>query len=145
MCLLCPLTPFSFGADVSSQRRKGRKAYLSAPSSIRRKMMSCRLSKELATKYQTRSIPVRNGDTVKIMVGPKKTRGEGKVTEVYRRKWCIHIEKLIKEKMNGQQVKIPIHPSNVMITTLRLDKNRKALLGRKKRDAGDKHKMKDMD
>ena len=63
--------------------------------------MSAHLSKELATKYQTRSIPVRNGDTVKVVRGPHSTR-EGKVTEVYRRKWCIHIEKLVKEKTNGQ-------------------------------------------
>ena len=28
--------------------------------------MSAQLSKELATKYSTRSIPVRNGDTVKV-------------------------------------------------------------------------------
>ena len=55
------------------------------------------------------------------------------------------LEKLVKEKMNGQQAKIPIHPSNVQVTNLRLDKNRKDLLARKKRDANDKHKMKDMD
>merc|ERR1719445_1258565 len=119
---------------VSSQRRKSRKAYFTAPSSQRRRMMSAQLSKELATKYQTRSIPVRNGDTVKVMRGPLKNR-EGKVTEVYRRRWCIHIEKMVKEKTNGQQSKIPVHPSNVMVTTLRLDKDRKALLERKKRDA----------
>jgi large subunit ribosomal protein L26e len=106
--------------------------------------MSAHLSKELSTKYQTRSIPVRNGDTVKVMLGPNKNR-EGKVTEVYCRRWCIHIEKLVKEKTNGQKAKIPIHPSNVVVTNLRLDKNRKALLACKKRDTGDKHKMKEMD
>jgi ribosomal protein uL24 len=103
-------------------------------------MMSAQLSKELAKKYLTRSIPVRSGDTVMVVRGPNKNR-EGKVTECYRRKWCIHIEKLVKEKMNGQQAKIPIHPSNVKVTNLRLDKNRKALLARKKR-GDDKHKMK---
>ena len=129
---------------MSSQRRKSRKAYFSAPSSVKRRMMSAQLSKELAKKYQTRSIPVRNGDTVKVVRGPNKNR-EGKVTEVYRRRWCIHIEKLVKEKMNGQQAKIPIHPSNCQVTNLRLDKDRKALLARKKRDTNDKHKMKEMD
>ena len=130
--------------NVSSQRRKSRKAHFTAPSSLRRRMMSAQLSKELSSKYMTRSIPVRNGDTVKVVRGPNKNR-EGKVTEVYRRRWCIHIEKLIKEKTNGQQAKIPIHPSNVQVTNLRLDKDRKALLARKKRDSGDKHKMKEMD
>merc|ERR1719245_1998975 len=130
--------------NVSSQRRKSRKAYFTSPSSIRRKMMSAQLSKELAQRWLTRSIPVRNGDTVKVVRGPNKNR-EGKVTEVYRRKWCIHIEKLVKEKTNGQQAKIPIHPSNCVVTNLRLDKDRKALLDRKKRTAGDKHKIREMD
>ena len=129
---------------MSSQRRKSRKAYFTAPSSIRRKMMSAQLSKELAKRWLTRSIPVRNGDTVKVVRGPNKNR-EGKVTEVYRRRWCIHIEKLVKEKTNGQQANIPVHPSNVQITTLRLDKDRKAILERKKRDADSKNKVDEMD
>ena len=128
---------------VSSQRRKSRKAYFTAPSSLRRKLMSSHLSKELKKKYDVRSIPVRHGDTVKIMCGPNKNR-EGKVTEVYRRRWCIHIEKIVKEKTNGQQANVPIHPSNVVITTLRLDKDRKTLLARKKRVAGSKEKIKQM-
>jgi ribosomal protein uL24 len=129
---------------VSSQRRKSRKAYFTAPSSIRRKLMSAHLSKELKEKYETRSIPVRHGDTVKIKRGASKGK-EGKVTEVYRRKWCIYIEKVMKSKVNGQEVKIPIHPSNVEVTQLRLDKDRKELLARKKRTASDKHKMTKMD
>merc|ERR1711994_82974 len=132
--------------SVSSQRRKSRKAYFTAPSSIRRKLMSSHLSKELRKKYDVRSIPVRHGDTVKIMCGPNKNR-EGKVTEVYRRKWCIHVEKIVKEKTNGQQANLPVHPSNVVITTLRLDKDRKAILARKKRAGGakEKHRMTKMD
>lgn len=141
---LLPAYSSIFVADVSSQRRKSRKAYFTAPSSIRRKMMSAQLSKELAKKYLTRSIPVRNGDTVKVVRGPNKNR-EGKVTEVYRRRWCIHIEKLIKEKTNGQQANIPIHPSNVQVTSLRLDKDRKALLENKKRKSDDKGKVDEMD
>merc|ERR1711920_501808 len=130
--------------SVSSQRRKSRKAYFTAPSSIRRKLMSSTLSKELRKKWDVRSIPVRHGDTVKIMCGPNKNR-EGKVTQVYRRRWCIHIEKIVKEKTNGQQANLPIHPSNVVITTLRLDKDRKALLAKKKKSGKDKHNIKSVD
>ena len=111
---------------------------------MRRKLMSAQLSKELAAKWLTRSIPVRHGDTVKVVRGPNKGR-EGKVTEVYRRRWCIHIEKLFKEKTNGQQAKIPFHPSNVQVTNLRLDKDRKTILGRKKRDQSAKHSVTKMD
>jgi large subunit ribosomal protein L26e len=87
--------------SVSSQRRKSRKAHFSAPSNIRRKIMSSHLSKELRTKYEVRSVPVRKGDTVKIMRGQFKGR-EGKVQSVYRKKWALHIEKIVKDKANGK-------------------------------------------
>ena len=128
--------------SVSSQRRKSRKAYFTAPSSIRRRMMSCHLVKDLKEKYSVRSIPVRKGDSVKIVRGSNKGR-EGKVTTVYRRRRCLYIEKLTRSKTNAQEVNLPIHPSNCVVTTLKLDKDRKALLERKKRTATskDKHKQ----
>jgi large subunit ribosomal protein L26e len=86
--------------SVSSQRRKGRKAHFTAGSSLRRKIMSCHMSKELRTKYNVRCVPVRKGDTVKIMRGRYKDR-EGKVTAAYRKRWCLHIEKVVKPKSNG--------------------------------------------
>jgi large subunit ribosomal protein L26e len=90
-----------FPLAVSSQRRKSRKAHFSAPSSIRRKIMSSHLSKELRTKHDVRSIPVRKGDVVKVMRGTFKGR-EGKVLTVYRKKWAVYIEKLTREKTNGK-------------------------------------------
>ena len=85
---------------VSSQRRKSRKAHFTAPSSIRRRIMSSHLNKDLRTKHEVRSIPIRKGDTVKVMRGIYKGR-EGKVLTVYRKKWCVHIDKVTKEKTNG--------------------------------------------
>jgi large subunit ribosomal protein L26e len=86
---------------VSSQRRKSRKAHFSAGSTLRRKIMSSHLSKDLKTQYQVRAMPVRKGDTVKVVRGTSKNR-EGKVMTVYRKKWCIHIEKITREKSNGK-------------------------------------------
>ena len=37
----------------------------------------------------------------------------GKVTQVYRRKWVIHIESLTREKANGAPVNIGLNPSKV--------------------------------
>merc|ERR1712153_165392 len=122
--------------SVSSQRRKSRKAHFTAPSSMRRKMMSAPLSKELKTKYDCKSLPVRKGDTVLIKCGSKEggVKGKtGKIMTVYRRRWCIHVEKVVRDKKNGSQVPIPVDPSNVEITQLKLDKSRKALLARKDR------------
>ena len=70
--------------------------------------MSCHLNKDLKTKYEVRAIPVRKGDVVKVMRGSFKTR-EGKVQTVYRKKWCIHVEKITKEKTNGTVLPPLIH------------------------------------
>merc|ERR1712100_488942 len=122
--------------SVSSQRRKGRKAHFTAPSSVRRKMMSSPLSKELRTKYDCKSVPVRKGDTDLIKCGSKEggVKGKtGKVVTVYRRRWCIHVEKVVRDKKSGSQVQIPISASNCEITQLKLDKSRKAILAKKNR------------
>eukprot|EP00771_Trimastix_marina_P002370 gnl/Trimastix_PCT/35.p1 GENE.gnl/Trimastix_PCT/35~~gnl/Trimastix_PCT/35.p1 ORF type:complete len:165 (+),score=38.13 gnl/Trimastix_PCT/35:67-495(+) len=115
---------------VTSSRRKQRKAYFTAPSHIRRKFMSSHLSKDLREKYGVRALPIRKDDEVRIMCGKHKNT-TGKVINVYRKKYVIHIERLQKEKANGQPVPIGIHPSNVCITSLKLLRDRKDLIARK--------------
>lgn len=78
---------------------------------------------------QVRSIPIRKDDEVTIVRGSNKGR-EGKVTSVYRLKYSIHIERVVREKSNGQSVPLGIHPSKVVITKLKLDKDRENLLER---------------
>ncbi|KAI9482008.1 60S ribosomal protein L26A [Coemansia sp. RSA 989] len=119
-----------FSADVSSSTRKSRKAHFTAPSHIRRKLMSAALSKDLRKKHEVRSIPVRTGDEVVVVRGQHKGR-EGKVISVYRKKWVIHIERLVREKVNGATVPIPVHPSNVAVTALKMTKDREEILSRK--------------
>lgn len=58
---------------------------------------------------------------------------EGKVTSVYRLKYVIHVERNNREKTSGQSVPLGVHPSNVVITKLKLDKDREAILERSKR------------
>ena len=100
--------------------------------------MSCHLSKELQNKYSARSLPVRKGDTVTVKCGSVENgiKGKvGKVLTVYRRRWCIHVEKVVTTKKNGSTVQVPVNASNCEITQLKLDKSRKALLARKNRTA----------
>lgn len=52
--------------NVSSSRRKNRARHFSAPSHIRRKLMSSPLSKELRQKYNVRSMPIRKDDEVQV-------------------------------------------------------------------------------
>lgn len=132
-----------YSANVSSSRRKSRKAHFTAPSSLRRKIMSAPLSKELRQKYNVRSMPIRKDDEVAVVRGAFKLQ-EGKVTQVYRKKYVIHIDRVTKEKANGAQtVPVGIHPSKVIITKLKLDKDRKALLERKNKLNAGKGKFTD--
>lgn len=116
-------------ANISSSRRKSRKAHFGAPSSIRRNIMSAPLSKELREKYNVRSMPIRKDDEVQIVRGLNKDK-EGKVTSVYRLKYVIHVERVTRDKATGQSVPLGIHPSNVVITKLKLDKDREDILAR---------------
>merc|ERR1712098_834774 len=119
-----------YSANVTSSRRKCRKAHFTAPSSVRRKIMSAHLNKEQSQKYHVKSMPIRKDDEVIVVRGSNKGR-EGKVIQVYRKKYVIHIERVTREKSNGSTVNVGIHPSNVMITKLKLDKDRRAILERK--------------
>lgn len=125
--------------SVSSSRRKARKAYFTAPSSVRRKLMSSHLTKELRDKHNVRSMPIRKGDEVIVVRGQNKSHS-GKVIAVYRKRFCIHIERYTKEKSNGQTVPVPVHPSNVFITKLKMNDDRKNLLERKAAGRKDKSK-----
>lgn len=92
--------------------------------------MSAILSRELRQKYNVRSIPIRKDDEVMVVRGHYHDR-EGKVTQVYRKKWKIYIERITRDKNNRESVQVGIHPSNVVITKLRLDKHRRKILERK--------------
>ncbi|KAF3006381.1 hypothetical protein G7054_g14107 [Neopestalotiopsis clavispora] len=116
-------------SGIASSRRKSRKAHFGAPSSVRRNIMSAPLSKELREKYNVRSIPIRKDDEVTIVRGSNKGR-EGKVTSVYRLKYVIHVERVTRDKASGQSVPLGIHPSKVVVTKLKLDKDRESILER---------------
>jgi large subunit ribosomal protein L24 len=104
-----------------------------APDHIRYKHFAAPLSPELRKSHGTRSLPVKSGDTVRVMRGDHKGF-EGKVARVDRKKYRIYVEGLTREKVDGTTIFVPIHPSKVMITKLNLDdKWRKKTLERKKK------------
>ncbi|OCK86416.1 ribosomal protein L24 [Lepidopterella palustris CBS 459.81] len=91
--------------------------------------MSAPLSKELREKHNVRSIPIRKDDEVLIVRGSNKGR-EGRITSVYRLKYIVHIERVTRDKSSGQSVPIGVHPSKVVITKLKVDKDRENILER---------------
>ena len=59
--------------------------------------------------------------------------------QVYRKKGIIHVERVTRDKVNGQSVPMPIKTSNVVITKLALDKEykqRRSLLEKKRKGRG---------
>lgn len=117
---------------TSSKPGKQRKALYNAPHHLRGKIMSAHLSDELRKVYGARSMPIRSGDTVRIMRGDYKGV-EGKVVRVDRKKYRIYIEGVTRQKVDGTTVYVPIHPSNVEIIKLNLDDPyRKEILERRK-------------
>lgn len=64
-----------------------------------------------------------------IVRGSNKGR-EGKITSVYRLKYIVHVERVVREKSSGQSVPLGVHPSKVVITKLKLDKDRESILER---------------
>jgi large subunit ribosomal protein L24 len=110
---------------------KQRKRMHQAPLNERYKRFSAPLSPKLKGSHDTNSVPVRTGDTVKIMRGDRKGF-EGKVSRVDRKKYRIFVEGVSREKVDGTTTLIPIHPSKVMITRFNLDdKWRRKMLERK--------------
>ena len=115
---------------VASKRRSQRKLQLSAPSSIKRRLMSCHLSKTLRDQYKIRSLPIKRGDEVKILKGKSKGK-TGKVVQVYRRRNVIYVDKVNREKQNGQSVFLPIRPCHCIVEKLLINKDRTKTIERR--------------
>jgi large subunit ribosomal protein L26e len=109
--------------QIASKRRTQRKLQLGAPSSVKRKLMSSHLNKSLREQYKIRSLPIKRGDEVKILKGKGKGK-TGKVVQVYRKRNVIYVDKVQRDKQNGQTVFLPIKPSYCLIEKLLINKDR---------------------
>ncbi len=110
---------------------KQRKRLYNAPHHRRGSVLSAHLSSELRESKNTRSVPVRTGDTVRMLRGDYKGF-EGKILRVDRGGYRIFIEGINREKADGTSALVPIHPSKVEVVRLNLDdKWRAKILERK--------------
>jgi large subunit ribosomal protein L24 len=114
----------------STKAKKQRKARSEAFLHKKKRMVSAHLDSALMSEYNVRSVPVRKGDTVKIVRGsPDFRTGEAKVASVDLKKCKIIIENITIPKADGSQKPKPVDPSDVLITKLDLsDPWRKAKL-----------------
>jgi len=115
----------------SKKARKQRKYRFNSPLHVKHKMISSHLSKELRKKYNKRAVPLRKGDTVKIMRGQFKGK-EGKIAIINTKKMKVFVEGVQKSRKEGTKVNVLLEPSNLMILSLNLeDKKRVKILERK--------------
>lgn len=117
----------------TKQPRKQRKRYYKAPLHLRNRRMTAPLSHELREKYGIRRLPVHKDDRVIVFQSRSEDQEiKGKVIRVLPQRYAIHIEGHSKEKADGTIVSFPVHPSNVIITSLNLrDKKRRELIRRR--------------
>jgi len=132
---------FSTKWKGSKQPRKQRKYLAKAPLHIKRKLLSVNLSKELRKKYGRRNIPVRKGDTVKIMNGKFKNK-QGKIIDVKTKMSKLNIEGITVKKQDGSKANVKIHPSNLQIIELNLE-DRKRMKNMKEETKKEKSKSKE--
>jgi large subunit ribosomal protein L24 len=78
------------------------------------------LDENLRNQYIKRSVNVVKGDSVRIMRGEYKGV-EGKVEKIDATRGKLSIEGVQREKIKGGQVKVLIHSSNVVISSLNMD------------------------
>jgi large subunit ribosomal protein L24 len=132
---------FSINWNKSVQARKQRKYRYNAPTHIRHKLVSAHLDKALRKELKKRSLPVRKGDEIKVLVGDHRGKS-GKVARVDLKRLKVFVEEIKTRKVSGQEVQVALEPSNLVITKLNLDdKKRKKFLTRKEGSGAGKAKV----
>ena len=126
---------FSTAWKSSRQTRKQRKYRANAPLHLKHEFLSAHLSKELRKKHNTKNIPLRKGDKVKIMRGKFKKK-EGKIVRVILKKSKVEVEGIQAKKRDGSNVNVKLEPSNLMIVELNNEdkKRMKVKIVKKKED-----------
>jgi large subunit ribosomal protein L24 len=79
--------------------------------------MGGHLSKELRQKYGQRHIPLRLGDSVKVMRGDYKGK-TGTINQVDHARNKVFIQGLMRKKTDGKEAFLAFRPSNLLITSL---------------------------
>ncbi len=134
---------FSKAWKSSKQKRKQRKYRYKAPLHIRHKFVAANLSKELRKRYYRRNLPLRKGDSVRIMRGSFKKK-TGKISNVNLRNLKVFIEGIQQSKRDGTKVNVPFEPSNLQIIELNLeDKKRMEIIERKTKEKEEKQTKKE--
>ena len=109
---------------MTRQPSKQRNRQERAPLHEKQKQVRAPLSPELREEYGQRRVRVNAGDTVEVQRGD--FAGEsGEVVNVNLRDAEIHVEDVTLETADGEEVPRPLKASNVQVTALDLDDDRR--------------------
>jgi large subunit ribosomal protein L24 len=105
-------------ASPHSPRRQ-RKALYTADSFERRRRMTVLLSRELRTRFHKRSVPVRKGDTVRVLAGSFRGREE-RVAKIDRRAYAVTLDNVTLKTADEKLKPLGLRPGRLVITRLNL-------------------------
>jgi large subunit ribosomal protein L24 len=109
---------------MSKQPRKQRNQRRDAPLHKRHAHLRAPLSDDLREEYGRRSVRVNEGDTVEVLRGDFAGH-EGEVSDVDLKAEVIYVEGVVVEKSDGEEVPRPLDASNVRVTELDLEDERR--------------------
>jgi len=101
-----------------SPRRQRKALYTAAPFQ-RRRRMTVPLSRELRGRFHARSLPLRKGDTVRVLSGSFVGREE-RVAKVDRRGYSVILDNVTLKTGEDKLKPLPIRTSHLVITRLNL-------------------------
>jgi ribosomal protein uL24 len=99
--------------------RRQRKALYTAGSFERRRRMTVPLSRDLRSRFHARSVPIRKGDTVRVLSGSFVGREE-RVAKVDRRGYSVILDNVTLKTGEEKLKPLPIRTSHLVITRLNL-------------------------
>lgn len=91
------------------------------------------LSKELREKYGIRALLPKVGDRVKVLRGDHKGK-EGEIVKVDVKRTRVFVSGISRRNARGDERLIPIHPSNLLLVSVKEDKDREKKLGIKAKE-----------
>ncbi|HLN51095.1 MAG TPA: 50S ribosomal protein L24 [Thermoplasmata archaeon] len=103
----------------SSSPRRQRRALYTAHTSERRIRMSAPLSRELRARFKRRALPVRKGDTVRVLSGSFVGREE-RVAKLDRRAYSVTLDNVTLKTAEDKLKPLSIRTSHLVITRLNL-------------------------
>ena len=99
--------------------RRQRKALYTASSFQRRRRMTVPLSRDLRRRFHARSLPLRKGDTVRVLSGSFVGREE-RVAKVDRRAYSVILDNVTLKTGEEKLKPLPLRTNHLVITRLNL-------------------------